>query len=192
MRLESGWGVMWLTLAVTVGTTSAVWAARAQKPETYAATATVKTAGGAAVTAPVTVTITRWTTDDERAKAFAALKKSEAALKAVLDALPQAGTIQVGGRTTALRFARTLDTGGGKLVNLVAAEPILYLGAGVPEQKPKAGYQFAFATFEVSADGKGSVGDLAPAAKLKLGAGDALVVDDYGVEVVRLTAISSK
>jgi hypothetical protein len=183
---------MLLALTVTAAATSAVWAARVQAPQAYTATATVKTAGGATVTAPVTITITRWTTDAERTKAFAALKQGEAALKAALESMPSAGTIQLGGRTTPLHFARTLPTGGGTLVNLVATQPIVHLGAGVPEHKPKAGYGFAFATFEVGADGKGNTGDLAPAAKLKLGTGDALVVDDYGADVVRLTAISAK
>ena len=75
---------------------------------------------------------------------------------------------------------------------VVASEPILHLGAGAPEAKPKAGYDFAFATFEVDAAGKGTAGDLAPAAKLKVGPNDAVVVDDYGAEAVRLTGISTK
>jgi hypothetical protein len=160
--------------------------------ETFTATATVKTAGGASATAPVTITVDRWTTDAERAKAVEALKKGDAALKATLDALPAAGTLQVGGRSTPLHFARTLTTGGGKLVTVVATEPLAFLGAGMATPKPRAGYQYTFATFEVGADGKGTTGDLAPAAKLKIGTGDAVVIDDYGAEAIRLTAISSK
>ena len=186
------WKALVVALAMIGMATSDVRPARAQAPQTYTATATVKTAGGATVTAPVTVTITRWTTDAERTKAIAALKQGEAALKTALAAMPETGTIQVGGRTTPLHFARSMDTGGGKLVTLVATQPIAYLGAGVPEQKPKTGYDFAFATFEVGAGGKGTVGDLAPAAKLKVGTGDAVVVDDYGAEAVRLTNITSK
>ena len=43
--------------------------------ETFSATATVKTAGGTQATAPVTVVVTRPTTDAERAKVVDALKK---------------------------------------------------------------------------------------------------------------------
>ena len=192
MRMGSEWGAMLVAVAVTAGATGAVVTAQAPAPKTYTATATVKTAGGATISAPVTVTISRWTTDAERTTALAALKKGDAALKTALAAMPATGTIQVGGRSTPLHFARTLDTGGGTLVTVLAAQPIVYLGAGVPEQKAKTGYEFAFATFEVDAKGKGTAGDLAPAAKVKLGPGDAVVVDDYGVEAVRLTAISSK
>lgn len=190
MRMGSGLGAMLVALAVTAGTTGVVVAQTA--PKTYTATATVKTAGGASMTAPVTITISRWTTDAERTAAMAALKKGDAALKAALEGMKATGTIQVGGRSTPLHYARTLSTGAGTLVTVVATQPIAYLGAGIPEQKPKTGYQYAFATFEVDGAGKGTAGDLAPAAKLKLGPGDAVVVDDYGVEAVRLTAISSK
>jgi len=192
MRKGSEWGAMLMALAVTAGVTSTVATAQAPAPKTYTATATVKTAGGASMTAPVTITVSRWTTDAERTAALAALKKGDAALKGALSAMPTTGTIQVGGRSTPLHFARTLATGTGTLVTVVATEPIIFLGAGVPEQKPKAGYQYAFATFEIDGSGKGVTGDLAPAAKLKVGPGDAVVIDDYGAEAVRLTAISSK
>jgi hypothetical protein len=188
MRNASVWSASLLAVTVIAATpigTSRVWGAG---PETFAATATVKAAGGGTITAPVTITITRWTTDAERTKAMAALKTGPAALKTALDAMPATGTIQIGDRPTPLRYARTLATGGGKLVIVVAPQPILHLGAGVPDAKPKSGYDFAFVTLEVDAAGKVTTGDLAPAAKLKTGTDDAVVVDDYGVEAVRLSA----
>ena len=168
-------------------------AAAQSAPETFAATATLKTAAGASATAPVVITITRWTTDAERGTAIAALKSGEsAAIKKALDAMPESGTLQVGDHKAPLRFARAVDTAGGRLVTVVASQPILHIGAGVPDAKPKAGYDLAFATFEVDASGKGNAGDLAPAAKLKVGANDAIVVDDYGTEAVRLSGIAKK
>jgi hypothetical protein len=185
-------GIRQLMLAIAVAAMPAA-SAQAQAPETFTATASVKTAAGATVTAPVQISIVRWTSDADRTKAMSALKTGDgAAVKKALEALPEAGTIQVGERKTPLRFARALSTGSGRLVTVVASQPILFLGAGVPEAKPKAGYDLAFATFEVDASGKGAAGDLAPAAKLKLGANDAIVVDDYGAEAVRLTGIARK
>ena len=168
-------------------------AAAQSAPETFAATATLKTAAGASATAPVVITISRWTTDAERSTAITALKSGEsAAIKKALDAMPESGTLQVGDHKAPLRFARAVDTAGGRLVTVVASQPILHIGAGVPDAKPKAGYDLAFATFEVDASGKGNAGDLAPAAKLKVGANDAIVVDDYGTEAVRLSGIAKK
>jgi hypothetical protein len=191
MRTRSEWRAMVIAAVVTAGMGS-VALAQVPGPRTYTATATVKTAGGASTTAPVTITISRWTTDAERTAALAALKQGDTALKGALDAMPVAGSIQVGARSTPLHFARTLSTGAGTLITVVATQPLAFVGAGAPEPKPKAGYHYALATFEIDGEGKGSVGDLAPAAKLKSGPGDAIVVDDYGAEAVRLTAISSK
>ena len=49
------------------------------------------------------------------------------------------------------------------------------------------GYDFAVIDIEVDAQGNGS-GTLAPAARLRLNQ-SAFVVEDYGAEVVRLTAV---
>ena len=57
----------------------------------------------------------------------------------------------------------------------------------MPGAKPKEGYDFAVIDIVLDAKGNGS-GTLAPAAKLKLNQ-DAFVVEDYGAEVVRLTAV---
>jgi hypothetical protein len=73
---------------------------------------------------------------------------------------------------------------------MVADEPILFLGAGVPGAKPKAGYDFAIIDLEVDAKGGGS-GTIAPAAKVTVKDG-AFVVEDYGGEVVRLTKVTTK
>jgi hypothetical protein len=182
---------VWFTLAL--GLLPVVPVAAQSAPETFTATATLKTAAGASATAPVLITITRWTTDAERDTANAALKSGgSAALRKALAAMPEAGTIQIGDQKAPLRFAGVRTTGGGRLVTVVAAEPILHIGAGVPDAKPKTGYDLAFATFEVDAAGKGNAGDLAPAATLKVGTGDAIVVDDYGTEAVRLSGIAKK
>lgn len=159
--------------------------------EMFTATASVKTAGGDSTTAPVVISITRWTSDAERTTMGAAIKSGgTAALKKALDAMPDAGTIQVGERKTPLRFAYSRPVGAGRLVTVAAAQPILYLGA--TEAKPKAGFDVALATFQVDAAGKGTVGELAPAATVRMDANDAIVVQDYGAEAIRLTAISKK
>jgi|GEM_PF-3275051 len=171
-------------------------AASAQgKTEVYNATAAMKTAGGASVTAPVVVTITRWTTDAERDKAVAALKSGgTAAVQKQLTAATDVGTLQVGQVKTPIRFARALPVEGGKVVTLVTSQPVFYVGAGLPESKPtdKAGYDVAVVIFQVDAAGKGDVGDFAPAAKIKLDERGAFVVEDYAAEAVRLTGIARK
>jgi hypothetical protein len=181
----------WLaaTAVALAGTVAATWALAQGAGDTFSATGTAKTAAGAAITAPVQISISRWSSDAERDKAVAALKSGgNAALKAVLEAAPAAGTIQVGERKATLRFARALQSGGGRIITAIAAEPLLHLGAGMPDAKPRAGYDFAVALFEANAANKVTSGDFAPAAKLALDANGAFMVQDYGAEVVRLGA----
>jgi len=163
-------------------------------PENYKATASVKTPGGASVTAPVVITIDRWTTDDERDKAVMALKAGGTpAVQNVLAAMPDAGTLQLGQIKTPIRFARSLPVAGGRVVTLVTAQPVYYVGAGMPgatNPADKAGYSVAVVIFQVDAEGKGEAGDLAPAAKVKLDDKSGFVVEDYGAEAVRLTSIA--
>jgi hypothetical protein len=141
----------------------------------------------------VVISITRWTSDAERTTVGTALKSGgTAALKKALDGMPDAGTIQVADRKTPLKYAYSQSLGAGRLVTVAAPQPIVYLGADAPEAKPKAGFDVALAVFQVDNAGKGTVGELAPAATVKMDANNAIVVQDYGAEVVRLTGISKK
>ena len=158
--------------------------------ETYSATATVKGPQGQ-VTAPVVVVIERLTTDAERSKAVEALKAGgTTALRQALEKMPAIGHISVGERKNPIKYAYTRSVGSGRLVTVISDKPIVYLGEKLPAAKPKAGYDLAFALLNLSADGKGS-GELGPAAKVKVDAG-AIVTEDYGAEVVRLTDIVKK
>ena len=187
-----------LLLAAALLLTVAPGVSRAQAPsapETFTATATVRTAAGPTVTAPVVITVTRWTTDAERITAINALKSGgSAAVKKAIEAMPDAGTIQVGQRNPiTLKYARVLPVGSGRLVNVLAPQPIVYLGEGAPGAKPKAGFDLALASFQLDAAGKGTgPGELAPAATLKVSPENALVVEDYGAEAVRLTGVAKK
>ena len=98
------------------------------------------------------------------------------------------GTVRIGaGTATPTRFTIERATGDGRLLTIVTDQPLLFVGAAVPGAKPKEGYDFAVIDIEVDAKGSGS-GTLAPAAKIRMNQG-AFVVEDYGAEVVRLTAV---
>jgi len=69
--------------------------------ETFTATASLKTAAGATVTAPVTVVVTRHTSDQERTSVMDALKKSgTAGVVQSLKGMADAGYIEIGDRRT--------------------------------------------------------------------------------------------
>ena len=56
---------------------------------------------------------------------------------------------------------------------------IAFVGAGLPNASPRAGFDLGLVLLDVPSSGAGS-GELAPAAKLALNAQGALVTEDYG------------
>jgi putative intracellular protease/amidase len=98
------------------------------------------------------------------------------------------GSVRLGDKApTPTRLTIERPTDKGRLLTVVCDTPVLFLGAGLPDAKPKAGYDFAVLDIEMDGSGNGS-GTLAPAAKVTVKNG-AFVVDDYGSEVVRLTDV---
>ena len=158
--------------------------------EVFTATAAVKTAAGASATAPVTITIDRKMSQAEADKLGAAFKAGgAAALRKALVGVPPTGTVRLGsGNPTPTRVTIERPTGDGRLLTIVTDQALFFVGAGAPGAKPQAGFDFAVVDLEVNAKGSGT-GNLAPAAKLKMN-GDAFVVEDYGAEAVRLTAVT--
>ena len=157
--------------------------------EAFTATATVKTAAGATASAPLVLSITRKMPQGEADAMVNAFKAGgAAALKKALVGVAPTGTVQIGtGAVVPTRLTVERITGAGRLLTVVTDQPLLFLGASLPGAKATQGYDFAVIDIEVDAQGSGS-GTLAPAAKLRVNQG-ALVVDDYGIESVRLVAV---
>jgi hypothetical protein len=166
-------------------------AARAQA-ETLTASATLKTASGASASAPLTVVIEKFASDAERDELMEAVKKGgTSAAKALLAGRRDAGSVQLGARKTPIKYAYARPLGGGRLVTVVTAEPIAFVGAGLPGAPPKAGYDLGLVMLEVSEASNGQ-GELVPAAKVRVSEQGAIVTEDYGSEVVRLSNITKK
>ncbi len=169
-----------------------ILASAARAGETFTATAVVTGPAGGKATAPVTFVVERFATDAERDALFAALRTGGTpAAHELLSGCDNFGSVQIGGHTTPIKYANQRSLGSGRLITIVTAEPVLFLGAGLPEAKPKAEYQLALAVFEANAAGTGQ-GELTPAAKVRVDDKDAIVTEDYGAEVIRLTNVVKK
>jgi hypothetical protein len=168
---------------------AAPWTVQAQS-ETFKATASVKTAGGASATAPVTIKIDRKMSQAEADKLGAAFKAGGVAgLKSALQGVAPTGSIQLGaGKPVPTRITIERTTDKGRLLTLVTDTPIFFLGSGLPDAKPKAGYDLGLVDIEIDAKGHGT-GTLAPAAKIAAIQG-AFTVQDYGAELVKLTDVA--
>ena len=162
---------------------------RAQTAEVFTTTASVKGAGGGSASVPVTINVDRKMSQGEADKLAGAFKAGgAAALRKALAGVPPTGTIRIGaGATTPTRLTVERVSGNGRLLTILTDQALLFVGAGVPGAKSQAGYDFAVIDIEVDAKGSGS-GTIAPAAKIKMN-GNAFVVEDYAVELVRLTDV---
>jgi hypothetical protein len=165
-------------------------AAQGQPSEHFTATAAVKAAGGASAEAPVKIIVARKMSQSEADMLAAAFKSGgAAALRKALVGVKPTGSVQLGaGKPTPTRITIERATDKGRLLTIVTDRPILFLGAGLPSAKPKEGFDFAVVDLEVDAKGSGA-GTISPAAKVTVKEG-AFVVEDFGGELVKLTAVS--
>jgi hypothetical protein len=150
-----------------------------------------QTAAGATMTAPVTVVITRKTSDQSGVCDGCVEKERNRGVVQSLKGLADAGYIEIGDRRTPIKYAYVRPTDGGRLVTVVAPTPILHVGAGLPDAQPKAGFDLALAALDVKTAGAGS-GELATAATVKVNDAGALQTQDYGAETIRLTNVQVK
>jgi hypothetical protein len=158
-------------------------------PETFTATASVKH-GEASASAPLVVTITRYASAEERDAVVKAVREhGTAGARKALAAMSDAGFIELGARRTAVKFAGVRPTGSGRLVTILTAEPMLFLGAGIPAARARQGFDVAVAMLDLNDAGAG-LGELAPAAKVALDAEGALRIEDYGATVVWLQGLA--
>jgi hypothetical protein len=171
-------------LAVMVAAVSTVFVTAQPVPETFTGTASIRK-GEARVSAPLTVTITDYASDAERDAVLTALREhGNAGARRTLAAMKDAGVIQVGDRRTPIKFAAQRATGSGRLVTLLTAEPVLFIGGGLPDAKPRDGFDLALAILDLGENG--GTGELVPAAKIGVDRGGALITEDYGAMVVWL------
>jgi hypothetical protein len=158
--------------------------------EVFTATAAVKTAGGASATAPVTIEITRMMSQPEaEAMTNAFVKGGVAGLRKALATTAATGSIKIGsGTPTPTRLTLERQTERGRMLTIVTDRPLLFLGAGLPDAKPKEGYDFGIVDVIVDPAGSGT-GTMSTAAKVTVRQG-VFVVDDYSGELVRLDRVT--
>jgi hypothetical protein len=159
--------------------------------ETFTATATVKTTKVLGAE-PVKIVIDRYLTDTERATVLDALKAGgSTAARETLEKMPDIGSLEVLGKTTAIKFAfaRSMGPGAGRIVTVVTAVPIHYVMAGMSGDKPKADFQLGLALLILDTNDKGD-GEINPAAKIKADAAGSIVIDDYGAVKVWLKDVA--
>ena len=175
--------------AAALASWAMVTPAASGQTETFTATASVKTREVSA-TAPVSITISRFATDAERASVNAALKSGgNRAAKEVLAKMPDSGMLEMGENHVPIKYAFARSTGSGRVVVLATAEPLLHPGSGLPEAKPKSKDDVAVAILVLDANNTGH-GELAAAAQVRTTASGAITIDHYDAPKIWLKNIT--
>jgi hypothetical protein len=151
-------------------------------------------------TATVDITITRWTTDEEREMLFGELvEHDQEGLVKVLRKEEETGWVRVTGPSRSgsmtrfpserLRYAReTINEDGSRRIVLALDRPISFYEA--TRQPRWRQYDLTFIVLDVDAEGKGN-GQLAVGVQLDFQyASKTLVVENFGTEPVRLNAVT--
>ena len=190
MRTTRRWRTQVRAAIVTGFSVAAFGVAAQPRGETFTATASVKSPGATA-SAPLVIRIDHFVSDAERERVMQVVKANDAAAtRQALARMDDIGFIELGQRRTPIKFAYARPSGGGgRLITVVTAQPILFLGGAALDAKPRAGFDLALALLVLDERDAGE-GELAPAAKVRLNDFGAIVTDEYGSEVVRLTGIA--
>ena len=112
-----------------------------------------------------------------------------AALRKKLVGIAPTGTVRIGaGSATPTRFTLERATGDGRLLTILTDQPLLFVGAGAAGRKAKRGLRLCRHRPRARCQRQRFRDASRPPQRLKLNQ-DAFVVEDYGAEVVRLTAV---
>lgn len=164
-------------------------ASAAPSVETFKATASIKSPQANA-SAPVTIRIDRLVSDADRAKIIAVVKENDAArIRKALAAMEDIGFVEMGKQRTPIKYAYATPSGGGRLITVLTAAPIMFVGGSAPDAKSRDSFDLGLALLVLDAADTGE-GELSPAAKIKTNSDGAIVTEDYGREVIHLTGIS--
>jgi hypothetical protein len=158
-------------------------------PEIFHAKAKVAVAGVAGADALVTIQIDEYTPEkDVRAMELALQSGGSAAFVEALRQAPVAGQFKVGDQSFAIRWARRQPTKSGYTISVVVEKPVVFVGAGVPGAKPRAGYDVAVLRLNMDSAHIGE-GTMAAAAKVKPGGATGVEVEDYATEPIKLVSV---
>ena len=167
-------------------------AGSASAAETFTATAEAKNAAGASKSAPITITYSALSTPAERDALFAALKSGgHEAAKKVLAGMKDIGTIEGPKKKVAVKYAFARPVGSGRMVTVIAAEPMNAIKSDLSTTPPKPGFDLTIALLVLDAGDKGS-GEFTPAAKIKLREDGALTTEDSSTATIWLKGVAKK
>ena len=156
--------------------------------ERFTATAAVKGESGGA-TAPLTIVVDKFSTDAERESLLRALKEGGTAGRDLLARRPPVGSLQVGTRSTPIKYAYAFSNGDRRLITVVTGSPIVVGGAGRATPATRPGSDFGLVLLDLPSSGAGT-GDLVPATKIRVEPDNTIVTEDASPDLVKLSNVT--
>jgi len=159
--------------------------------ETFTAVAALKSSGGSTANTPITISIRQYTSDREREEVLAALKKGMPEARALLEKRQDLGTIQIGGRQTAIKYAYAHTTPDGRLLAFASTVPIALPDTDSPKAQRLAGFDAGVIFLDLPTSAA-ATGQLIPNANVRIDADGSIVAENSSADVVRLTDVARK
>jgi hypothetical protein len=157
-------------------------------PETFNARATIGSTSGQG-DAYVTIKVDKYTAEKDLQSMEKALHDSgSAGFVAALKKAPAVGRLEVGNKTFTIRWARQKDTPTGRTISFVVDSPVYFIGGGLPDAKPREGFDVAVIQLTMDSSGLGE-GKMAAAAKVKPGGDTGVEIEAYDAEPVTLRSV---
>ncbi len=157
-------------------------------PETFIANAQVQGQDTGA-SAKVTIHIEKYTDERDRNAMTEALRLGGyPGFLPVLRKAPEVGYVEMSGRKVPVRWARQQPTDKGRSISVVTDGPLLFVGGGSVNAKPREGFELAIIQMDVDSIGLGS-GTMAAAARVKPGGPTGVQIDDYSEQPVKLATV---
>lgn len=163
-------------------------AVQAHAADTFTATATVKGTGRSAA---LTVMVQTYSTDGDREALAKALKQGgNTAARELLSKKADVGSVLLGTNATPVKYAHDEHVGPHRVITIVTAVPIHFVGGDAPNARLKVGYNLGVIQLDLS--NTPGTGAAAPAAKVSVDKDNGLIIEDYGAEEVVLSKVVQK
>ena len=155
---------------------------KAGAPETFSASARAENPDGAAISAPVEIHVDRYTPDFDRKRVEEGLRiNGYPGFITALRSAPDVGYVEVTRRRFTVRYAREVVSDKGRTIVVVTDKPVAFLGGGMTDTKPRAGYEVG--AIELTIPGRGeATGRMVAAARIKAGGETGVLIDNYAAD----------
>ena len=157
--------------------------------ERFTATAEVKGASGGATTAPLTIVVDKFSTDAERESLLKALKEGGTTGRDLLARRPAVGSLQIGTRSTPIKYAYAVSTGDRRLITVVTGSPIVFDAARGAAPAARPGFDLGLVLLDLPSSGAGT-GDLVAATKIRVEQDNTIVTEDASPDLVKLSNVT--